>query len=100
MHFNDDVMDSILFKEREQEQRRMNIEEQLASYFRERSGAEVAVDTKLIEGGFIDSMGIQELIAFIESVYAFELDMEEITVENSGTINDIRKLILNKRGEA
>ena len=91
-------MDSIYIKE--QERRRMSIEEQLAGYFRERIGAEVAVDTQLIEGGLIDSMGIQELIAFIESVYTLEFEMDDLTVENFGTINDIKKLILLKRGEA
>ncbi len=92
-------MDSINIKEKERGLRGMSIEEQLAGYFRERIDAEVAVDTQLIENGLIDSMGIQELIAFIESAYNLEFEMDDLTVENFGTINDIRNLILLKRME-
>ncbi len=78
----------------------MSIEEQLAGYFRERIDTEVAVDTQLIESGLIDSMGIQELIAFIENAYTLEFEMDDLTVDNFATINDIKNLILLKRGES
>ncbi len=93
-------MDSIKIKEKERELRGMSIEEQLEGYFRKLVDAEVAVDTQLIESGLIDSMGIQELIGFIESAYNLEFEMDDLTVDNFGTINDIKKLILLKRGEA
>jgi acyl carrier protein len=78
----------------------MNIEENLARYFKEEIDAEVTLDTRLIGEGVIDSMGIQELIAFIESTFSVEFEMDDLTVENFGTINDIKKIILLKKGES
>jgi acyl carrier protein len=93
-------MDSIFFKGKEQEQKRMNIEEELVRYFKERIDTEVAPDTHLIEDGLIDSMGIQELITFIERAYSVEFEMDDLTAENFGTLNDIGNIILLKRGES
>ena len=77
----------------------MNVEEQLVRYFKKHADADVAHDTPLVEHGVIDSMGVMELIAFIESTYDLQLDMDDLTIENFATINDIKNLIVMKREE-
>ncbi len=78
----------------------MNVEEQLMTYFRNHADAEVRFDTPLVKHGVIDSMGVLELIAFIESTYDVTLDMDDLTIENFGTINDIKNLIKQKKGDS
>lgn len=78
----------------------MNIREDLVDYFKEQIYTDISLDTPLIEGGLIDSMGIQELITFIESSYGVEFDMDDLTVEKFGTISNIENLILMKMGKA
>lgn len=77
-----------------------NMKEDLIEYFREKLDTEIAGDTPLIEGGLIDSMGIQELIAFLESSRNIEFDIDDLTVENFNTIDDIDKLVSMKTGGA
>ena len=76
----------------------MTIEAQLTQYFQEIGHNGVTADTQLIESGLIDSMGIQELIAFLEGLYDIEFEMDDLTVENFGSIMDIRNLVLAKKG--
>jgi len=78
----------------------MSIEEQIVNYLKNHAGEEVAVDTPLVEDGIIDSMGVMDLIAFIESTYHLDLDMDDLTIENFATINDIKNFILCKREES
>jgi len=74
----------------------MNIEQELISYFRDITDEEVLCDTPLVEDGIIDSMGVLELLAFIDKQYDLNLDMEDLTIENFATINNIRNLIMSK----
>jgi acyl carrier protein len=78
----------------------MTIEDQLLKYFKENGGAEVAIDTHLVEEGIIDSMGVMDLIEFIEDMYELGLDMDDLIIENFVTVNDIRNLIMSKREAA
>ena len=75
----------------------MNIEGRLADYFKERSGIAVGPDTLLIEEKIIDSMGVVELLAFIEETFGVEVDLEDLTIENFATIKEIAGLINGKR---
>mgnify|MGYP001222818032 CR=1 FL=1 len=77
----------------------MNIEQELISYFRDITSEEVLCETQLIENRIIDSMGVLELLAFIDMKYDLNLDMEDLTIENFATINNIKNLILSKRRE-
>jgi acyl carrier protein len=76
----------------------MEIEQQLLKYFRENSGADVSVDTHLVEEGVIDSMGVMDLIAFMQSSYGLEMDMDDLTIENFSTIHTIKNFIVSKKG--
>ena len=74
----------------------MNIEQELINYFRDIADEEVLCDTPLVENGIIDSMGVLELLAFMDKQYDMNLDMEDLTIENFATISNIRDLIMRK----
>ena len=76
------------------------IEEQLIGYCRETFAAEVASDTRLIEKGIIDSMGIMELVGYIEQQFGIELEMDDMTIDNFGAVSAIKALIMSKGGAA
>jgi acyl carrier protein len=78
----------------------MKIEDDLINYLKNHAGEEVAFDTPLVEDGIIDSMGVTELVAFVVETFHVELDMDDMTIENFGTINDIKNLIMRKRGDS
>lgn len=50
-------------------------------------------DTSLVTSGIIDSMGIIELVSFIEETYDIVIDDEQITTENFENIRNIVKFI-------
>ncbi|MBT1074669.1 acyl carrier protein [Geobacter grbiciae] len=78
----------------------MTIETQLINYFKDTLDADVAAGTPLIEQGIIDSMGVMELITFIQQTFDVEFDVDDMTVEKLGTVTAISRLITSKRGEA
>jgi acyl carrier protein len=75
----------------------MSIEEQLTTYFRENFAADVNSDTALIESGLIDSMGVMELVEYLERSFGIEMDMDDMTVDRFGTITAIKQLITEKQ---
>ena len=73
------------------------IEEGLVGYFKDKLNADVTSDTPLIEEQVIDSMGVMELISFIQETYEVELDMDDLTIENFESIRHIYELVMSKR---
>jgi len=53
----------------------------------------------LTERGFIDSVGIVEVLSFLETRYAIQISDEETVPENIDTIDNIVRFIGEKRGE-
>jgi acyl carrier protein len=53
----------------------------------------------LLGSGIIDSMGVMEVIAFIETEFGVEVGDEDVTEENLGTIRAISKNVV-ARAEA
>ncbi len=53
----------------------------------------------LLASGIIDSMGVMEVIAFIESEFGVEIDDEDVTEENLGSIRAISRYVV-ARSEA
>ncbi len=78
----------------------MTIETQLITYFKDTLDADVTPGTPLIEQGIIDSMGVMDLVTFIEQSFGVEFEMDDMTVEKLGTVTAISNLITSKRGEA
>lgn len=55
-------------------------------------------DTSFLEGRIIDSTGILELVAFLESTYGFSVEDEELDPENLDSLNRIAAYVERKRG--
>lgn len=62
------------------------------------SAQKLTDDYPLIEGGVIDSLGIFQLVSFVESDFGMEVDDEELVPENFGTIGAIARLVETKQG--
>jgi len=59
--------------------------------------AEIGDDTSLITGGYVDSTGMLEVIAFLEGEYGFAIADTEMTPANLETIGRIASFVTHKR---
>ena len=75
----------------------MEIEAVLIDYLKEQTGTDVVVDTPLVEEGIIDSMGIMDLLTFIESSFDVTPEEDDLTIENFESVAAIKSFIENKR---
>ena len=55
-------------------------------------------DTSLIENGVIDSLGIFQLVSFLESDFGIRVDDAEIVLENFRTIDAMEQFVRGKLG--
>lgn len=55
--------------------------------------SEFADDDPLLQRGLIDSTGVLELIAFLESTYSIEFDDDDLVAENFGSISRIASFV-------
>lgn len=60
------------------------------------SPEELGSDYPLLENEVLDSMGIFQVVSFLESEYGIEIDDEDLVAENFGTIGDIASLVKSK----
>jgi acyl carrier protein len=60
----------------------------------------VAEDEHLMERGIVDSMGMMELIDFLEERFGVQPADEEITEQNFATLRRIAAFVARKRGAA
>ena len=58
-----------------------------------------AVDTDLIDGGFLDSLALVELVFQLEQQFAIELPLDELDVENFRTVAQIAGLVESRAGD-
>jgi acyl carrier protein len=58
-------------------------------------GRELSDDTQLLNG-LVDSVGLMELVSFIESEFAVEIDFSEVEPKNFRTIGDIGRFVTDK----
>jgi len=58
-----------------------------------------AIDEKvpLLESGIVDSLGMLDLVSFLEASFAIQLSDEELTPENFSTIRALAALVDKKR---
>jgi acyl carrier protein len=68
----------------------------LAEVWVEGKPEDLADDTPLIERGILDSLGIWNLVSFIEEEFGVTVDDEELIPEHFGTIALITSLIETK----
>jgi acyl carrier protein len=63
----------------------------------EGSVATLTPDYPLLERQVLDSLGLFQLVGYLESEFDVEIDDEELVPGNFGTIEDIAKLVEAKR---
>lgn len=76
------------------------MQEKIATLLKTVNGKELVTDfdMNLFENDMLDSLGIAQLIAEIESNFDLEIDPEDIVPENFSTINEIVNLIRKVKG--
>ena len=52
--------------------------------------------TPLLEGGIIDSMGVLELLSFIEGTFGVTVQDDEVVDANLGTLDALTRLVAGK----
>jgi acyl carrier protein len=62
------------------------------------NGATITDDYPLLERQVLDSLGMFELVSFLESEFGIEIQDEELVPANFGTVSDIARLVDEKRG--
>ena len=65
----------------------------LLNSFVKESGLVLDDDTSFLEEGIIDSVGVMELVAFLEQTFGFRVEDEEIIPDNFDSINKLLKYI-------
>lgn len=64
-----------------------------------RQGYEFSETDSLLGHGIIDSMGVIELITFVQDEFAVQIDEGEINEENFGSLEAIVRFVEEKRTE-
>jgi acyl carrier protein len=57
-------------------------------------------DTSLVEGGYVDSTGMLEIVSFLESTFSIRIPEEDLTPENFETIGRICAYLERNRTKA
>lgn len=68
----------------------------IENYLYTRENAELSIDEPLVGTGVIDSMGILELIEFLQEEFGIAVRDDEITEENLGSLQAITRLVESK----
>ena len=63
-----------------------------------RPGLALRDHDRLLEKGVIDSMGVLELIGFLETEFGVAVRDDEISEENLGSLDGIARYVVSRRG--
>ncbi len=58
----------------------------------------IADEVSFLETGVVDSMGVMELVAFVQSEFGVEVAQEEVVVENFDSIRKLADFVRSKLG--
>lgn len=58
---------------------------------------ELGDDDRLLERGVVDSMGVAEMIAFVESEFGVFTSDEEVSEANFGSLSAVARFVLGKQ---
>ncbi len=72
------------------------VREFIAENFLFRADAEIDNDQSLLESGVIDSTGVLEVIAFLETTFGIVVADEEIVPENLDSISSMTRYLASK----
>jgi acyl carrier protein len=57
-------------------------------------------DARLLEHGIIDSMGVVEIVEFLQTRFGVDVRDDDITEDNLGTIGAIARYVAARRSES
>ena len=63
-------------------------------------GAEFGDDDPLLEEGIIDSLGLLEVVTFLETEFEISVDDADVTLDNFGSVNAISAFVESSKKEA
>jgi len=72
------------------------LKEFIKNMFPGTGSSELSDDDKLLEMGIVDSLGVLEIVTFIQTTYSITVNDEDITGENFDTINNITTYVSSK----
>ena len=80
----------------------MNVKQQVRDYIAENfmfssNGFEMNDDESFLEAGVVDSLGVLELVTFVEETFAVEVLDEEIVPDNFDSVDNLAAYIERKR---
>lgn len=83
----------------------MEVREQIKQYIAETflfsdDGFNLSDDVSFLDEGIIDSMGVLELIMFVEETFSISVEDDEIKPENFDSVNKLYGYIERKTSEA
>jgi acyl carrier protein len=67
------------------------------SFLYTRPGYQLGPEDRLLETGILDSMGVMELLAFLETTFGTVIADNDVTDENLGSLRAITTYVFNKQ---
>lgn len=61
------------------------------------TGSEIAPDADLLASGLLDSLGLIELIAFMESHHGYRVDLTDVDPDDFSTVQGLCRLALRNQ---
>jgi acyl carrier protein len=77
----------------------VNLHTRIATFFLNKLNLEApTIDTDLLQTGFIDSLGLVDLIMFLEKDFGIEVSFDNLEIENFRSIVKIAEFIESHNG--
>ena len=57
----------------------------------------ILASTSLFEDGFVDSLGLQQILIHVEDEYDIEVDEDDLIPENFATVGGIAGLVMKRK---
>lgn len=77
---------------------RMTVAQQIQAFIKSQFQADIAPTDSLLDSGLVDSVGIFELVGFLEAQYGLKVADEEIVPENFETVSHVETFVERQRG--
>jgi acyl carrier protein len=71
----------------------------LSNFLKEDKSIKLVDDNSFLDAGIIDSIGVLELVAFLEEKFQIKVEDEEIIPENFDSVNKLVAYVLSKPGQ-
>jgi acyl carrier protein len=80
----------------------MSVEQQIKTYIAENfmfssNGFELDEDESFLDAGVVDSLGVLELVTFVEETFGVQVSDEEIVPDNFDSVNNLAAYIGRKQ---